>query len=116
MPVLRELRRRGYTLGLIVNTSKRGFHQALAKSGILKLFNGPVILSNDEGVPCKKPCADIFRVALAGIEPSATLMVGNDEVKDIAGAAAAGMHTFRLVRHGPATTNLTDLLSKLSTN
>lgn len=110
LPVLHELRRRGYILGLIVNTSKRGFRRALIASGIQGIFNGPIILSNDAAVPCKKPCADIFKLAIGATNPAHTLMVGNDEVKDIAGAAAAGMKTFRIVRHGPATTNLADLL------
>ncbi|MEE1295265.1 MAG: HAD family hydrolase [Bifidobacterium sp.] len=50
-----------------------------------------VLLSSDEGV--RKPSIELFRRALirADAEPETALMVGNDEMSDIAGAAAAGI-------------------------
>lgn len=110
LPVLLELRRRGYKLGLIVNTSKSptAFRKAIEIAGLSKLFDN-IRLSNDPGF-CKKPCRKIFTVP----NPETSLMVGNDLIKDIAGATAVGMHTFHIRRHGPNMINLVDLLSKLS--
>ncbi len=107
--VLNELRRRGYVLGLIVNTSKSPikFRSALKSSGLMPLFNGPIILSSDPG-SCKKPCKGIFKKALGTLNPKATLMVGNDLQKDIYGAKMAGMQTFHINR--PANQSLLDLL------
>ena len=107
--ILHELRRRGYVLGLIVNTSKSPtkFRNELKNSGLMTIFNGPVILSNDPG-SCKKPCKGIFKKALGTVNPKTTLMVGNDMQKDIYGAKTAGMHTFHINR--PANQSLLDLL------
>lgn len=112
IPVLSELRRCGYILGLIVNTSKSPtkFRKAI-KNCLPGLFNGPIILSNDTNV-CKKPCKGIFKKALGNMSPKAALMVGNDIRKDIYGADRVGMHTFHINR--PANQSLLDLLVRLA--
>ena len=62
----------------------------LEKLGLLPLFDG-LVLSSDVGI--KKPDSAIFQQLLSQYRlfPEECLMIGNDGVADIWGAAAAGM-------------------------
>jgi HAD superfamily hydrolase (TIGR01662 family) len=118
IPVLRVLRQRGYTLGLITNTSKSPelFRKSLKVIGIDMLFNGAIILSNDPHM-CKKPCKCIFNEALRSDHtlPNSALMVGDKLSTDIKGAKSAGMKTYYLCRHAHDTLlYLLDHLPRLS--
>ena len=61
----------------------------LEQLGLLPCFDD-IFLSSDRG--CKKPGPAFFHVPLAryALAPSDCLMVGNDPVCDVSGAAAAG--------------------------
>lgn len=96
--VLKELRRRGYRLGVIANQSP-GTSARLEKWGIRGCFE-VVIASAEAGVA--KPDAAIFRRALseAGCTAEEAVMVGDRIDNDIAPAKALGMQTV-WIRQGP---------------
>ena len=90
--LLDYLKEKGYSLSLITNGFYRAQHTKIRHSGIESHFDY-VVTSESAGF--KKPQPEIFRYAaeLAGTAPAASLMVGDDPVNDIDGAAATGMDT-----------------------
>ncbi len=93
--LLQSLKRKGYTLGLISNTSKPAnlFLRSLEECGLRDLFSGAIVLNTMDRRLRKKPAPSMFQRALAtdGISPSQAMMVGNDYEKDIVGAERAGL-------------------------
>ena len=65
---------------------------ALKKFGLHNLVN-EVIISGDPEVGVRKPNSEIFRIACSrlGVDPSQTLMIGDNEVADVQGAKDAGL-------------------------
>lgn len=88
--VLRMLRTRGKGVYLLSNAQAAFTMPELEKLGLLPLFDG-IVLSSDVGI--KKPDSAIFQQLLSQYRlcPEECLMIGNDGVADIWGAAAAGM-------------------------
>jgi putative hydrolase of the HAD superfamily len=87
LPALSELRRRGYRLGMLSNTS-RDLGAFVAHHGI------EVDAALTSAVHGKtKPHETIFRrmLGLLGTQPAETLMVGDTLADDIEGAQAVGM-------------------------
>ena len=87
LPALAELRRRGYRLGMLSNTS-RDLDVFVAHHGI---DVDAVLTSAAHGKT--KPHETIFRrmLDLLGTQPAETLMVGDTVADDIEGAEAVGM-------------------------
>lgn len=87
--VLRDLKRRGYRLGVVSNAD--GTVEALLESLGLRHHFEFVIDSGSVGV--EKPDPRIFRMALErmGVEPHEALYVGDVYEIDVVGARAAGM-------------------------
>ncbi len=87
--VLAELRRRGFTLGVVSNADGR-VPAAMAASGIAEHF-AAIIDSHLVGV--EKPQAQIFQLALdgCGAQPSETVYVGDIYEIDVRGARNAGI-------------------------
>ncbi|OAI42977.1 hypothetical protein AYO41_03070 [Verrucomicrobia bacterium SCGC AG-212-E04] len=94
--VLQNLRARGLGLGVISNFDRRLFAN-LEDVGLTSCFDHITISSE---VGADKPHARIFERALAAFEvaPHEALHVGDDPVRDWAGAEAAGLGVFRLER------------------
>lgn len=95
-----------YQLGVISNFDGR-LRMILEQFGISKFFR-EVVISSEVGAD--KPDALIYQRALqlSGLAPHEALHVGDDPAKDWEGAAAAGMHIFKLQR---PQNSLRDLLS-----
>ncbi len=97
IPVLEELRRRGYKTGVITNGPSLMQNRKLDISGLRPLLDIAVV-SGDETAPggrfIHKPDPEIFRrtAARLGIACSSCLYVGDHPVNDIQGARSAGMH------------------------
>lgn len=93
--LLQSLVRKGYTLGLISNTSKPAdlFLKSLEECGLRHFFQGAIVLNTMDRQLKRKPAPSMFRRALTidGISPSQALMIGNDYEKDIAAAERAGL-------------------------
>ena len=95
-PVLAELKRRGYRLGVIANQNP-GTEGRLAAWDLLQYFD-VVAPSAELGVA--KPDPAIFQWALdrAGCEADEAVMVGDRLDNDIAAAKALGFRTVRILR------------------
>jgi HAD superfamily hydrolase (TIGR01662 family) len=95
VPTLEGLRRAGYRLAVVSNTTQSSdevMRGVLASIGIAQYFD-TVVTSYDAGH--EKPEPGIFRLALDRLNcpPAQAAMIGNDPVKDVGGAAALGLIT-----------------------
>ena len=95
MEVLEKLHGR-FDLAVISNFDAR-LRMIFEHLGVSKFFSH-VFLSSELGAD--KPDPEIYRRALklTGLQPNETLHVGDDPVRDWAGAASAGLSVFRLER------------------
>jgi putative hydrolase of the HAD superfamily len=98
LPALGELRGRGVAL-VIASNWDCSLPDWLAPTGILELVDG-VVTSAEVGAA--KPDPRVFEraLALAGVEPSQALHVGDKVDNDIEGAAAAGVRGVLVQREG----------------
>ena len=96
-PTLRELRRRGFKLGLLSNWDYR-LRGLIAGTALDKCFD-TLIISEEVGV--EKPHPRIFELALGSLQvsPAHALHVGDSYREDYLGARAMGMHAILLERH-----------------
>ncbi|MBR3136520.1 MAG: HAD family hydrolase [Clostridia bacterium] len=92
MEVLTELRSRGKGVYLLSNAQAAFTEPELRLLGLTPRFDG-IVLSSQVGQ--KKPARAMFSYLLStyGLDPAACLMVGNDAVADIQGAAGAGLRS-----------------------
>lgn len=90
MEMLRTLHDAGRRVYLLSNAQKLFTRPELQALGLETCFDG-IILSSEAGL--KKPDAGLYRLILEryGLDPRETVMVGNDDIADCHGAAAAGM-------------------------
>ena len=95
--VLRELRQRGWKLGIVTNGGAQPQESKIRSAGLDKLVDGWVI---SEVLGARKPDAAIFRAASTACERSLAggWMVGDNPEADIAGAAAAGLSSVWITR------------------
>lgn len=99
VPLLQKLKSRGVRVGIISNFQHAPHvRNVLRRHGLLKILDA-VIISGE--VRLQKPEPEIFRIALErlGTKPEETLYVGDDPIRDIAGAKSVGMQT-RLFQNG----------------
>ncbi len=92
-PVLRELKARGFPLGLVADTRRGTYRNVLRQHNLYDLFD-VFAISDELGV--EKPDRKIFLFALdaLGIRPEdygRVLMVGNNLRRDVRGANALGL-------------------------
>ena len=91
--LMRELKRRGYTLALVADGPEGTFINNLTPYGLYDLFDCYAISAS---LGCEKPDERIFRHALdkLGIQPheyGSVVMVGNTLARDVKGANALGL-------------------------
>jgi len=89
-PVVKELHRRGYKIGIIANTiTETEIPDWLQEDGLTEYFD-PVILSSKVGI--RKPNPEIYLVAARqiGAAPGECAYIGDNPVRDVEGAQAAG--------------------------
>jgi len=92
-PALRELKARGFPLGLVADTRRGTYQNVLRQYGLYDLFD-VFAISDELGV--EKPDARIFSAALGalGVQPGdygKVLMVGNNLRRDVRGANGLGL-------------------------
>ena len=87
---LGELQERGRKVYLLSNAQTDFTRPEIEMLGLSKYFDG-IFISSEQG--CKKPSAVFFKRLLDtyGLDPKESIMIGNDESSDIAGARLAGM-------------------------
>lgn len=88
---LKELKKRGYLLGMVTNGNSLLQNTKLDSAGIRDLFDMSVV-SDDIGI--WKPDKGIFEYAMKelGVSPEQSLFVGDHPINDIKGALGAGMN------------------------
>jgi putative hydrolase of the HAD superfamily len=91
--MVREIKRRGYPLGLVADGPSGTFRNILGQHGLFDLFDVHAI---SEEVGVEKPDPAMFQTALhaLGIQPEdygRVVMVGNHLAKDIRGANELGL-------------------------
>ncbi len=91
--LVRELKRRGYTLALVADGPVRTFHNILTHHGLYDCFD---VFAISEHVGVEKPDARMFTHALAQLDIlpedyGRVMMVGNNLARDIKGANALGL-------------------------
>ncbi len=106
LPVLAELRRRGYRLGLISNAADlEDLRGLIVQNGLADCFE-QVLISAEVGY--RKPHPYIFRLALEhfGVPPNQVAMVGDTLGADVLGAQRAGMAAVWVTRRAQRPDNL----------
>jgi beta-phosphoglucomutase len=100
VPLLHDLRGRGYRMGLVTGSARSVVDESLAPGGILDLFD--TIVSGDE-VSRGKPDPEPYRRAAGnlGLPPTECLVVEN-ALLGVQSATAAGMHCVALATTLPA--------------
>lgn len=88
--LLKELRRQGKGVYLLSNAQTDFTRPEIEMLGLTDYFDG-IFISSEQG--CKKPSPLFFERLLEryGLEPSESIMIGNDRNADIAGACHVGM-------------------------
>lgn len=97
--LLRDLRTRGYPLGLVADTRPGTYRNVLSQHGLLGVFGAFAI---SEEIGASKPDPRMFRTALAALAIPETewpqvAMVGNNLARDIRGANAVGLVAVHIV-------------------
>jgi len=98
LPVLAELRARGYRLGLISNTSDdKNVQQIIDQHGLRPYFE---FIITSAAIGMRKPDGQIFQRALThfGILPAAGAMVGDRLDADVLGANRLGIYSIWITR------------------
>jgi HAD superfamily hydrolase (TIGR01662 family) len=99
IPTLETLHNRGYSLGLISNTSDDKNVQQLIDRENLRQFFETIVTSAALGI--RKPDTRIYLAALnqVKIKPGEAVMVGDTLDADVLGANDAGMYSIWITRH-----------------
>lgn len=95
VPMLKELRKRGFITGVITNGPSILQQTKMEQSGLMP-YCDIVVVSGD--LPFAKPDRRIFEYTAEklGLKTSECLYVGDHPVNDIAGAKLAGMQALRM--------------------
>lgn len=90
--LLEELRRQGKGIYLLSNAQTDFTRPEIEMLGLTEYFDG-IFISSEQG--CRKPSPVFFERLLErfGLDPAESIMIGNDEEADIAGANRVGMDT-----------------------
>lgn len=95
IPLLKELKSRGYITGVITNGPSYLQNHKLETSG-LKPYLDWVVVSGDVGVHKPDPALFAYAAEKHGLKPEECVYVGDHPVNDIQGALGAGMKAIRM--------------------
>lgn len=95
IPLLKELKNRGYITGVITNGPSLLQNHKMDTSG-LRPYCDIVVVSGDVGV--HKPDPELFKITAdrLNLKPEECVYVGDHPINDIQGALAAGMKAIRM--------------------
>ena len=95
VPMLKELKKRGYITGVITNGPSLLQNHKMDTSG-LRPYRDIVVVSGDVGVHKPDPALFRYTADKLGLKPEECVYVGDHPVNDIQGALTAGMHAVRM--------------------
>ena len=95
IPLLKELKKRGYTTGVITNGPSYLQNHKLDTSG-LKPYLDIVVVSGDVGIHKPDPALFEYAAKKYGLNPAECVYVGDHPINDIQGALGAGMKAIRM--------------------
>lgn len=93
--LLKELKNRGYIVGVITNGPSYLQNHKMDTSG-LRPYCDIVVVSGDVGVHKPDPALFVYTADKLGLKTSECVYVGDHPVNDIQGALAAGMKAIRM--------------------
>lgn len=93
--LLKELKDRGYTVGLITNGPSYLQHHKLEMSGLADYFDF-VVVSGDVGVHKPDPAIFTYTAEKHGLNPAECVYVGDHPINDIQAGMQAGMNVIRV--------------------
>lgn len=94
LPLIKELKRRGYKVGIITNGASILQHTKLETSGLLDYLDIAVV-SGDLDFKKPNPQIFIYTADKLGLKPEECIYVGDHPINDIQGALSAGMKPIR---------------------
>ena len=108
MPTLRELKNRGYLLGILTNGDSYCQHRKVERCGLEEIMDA-ITVSGDTDTA--KPDPEIFRMTAEklGVRPEECAFVGDMYSRDIYGAHLAGMEPVWIWPHGTRFTSLDEV-------
>jgi putative hydrolase of the HAD superfamily len=95
LPLLKELKNRGYIVGVITNGPSVLQNHKMDTSG-LRPYCDIVVVSGDVGVHKPDPALFVYTADKLGLKPEECVYVGDHPVNDIKGAVDAGMKAIRM--------------------
>lgn len=95
IPLLKELKNRGYITGVITNGPAHLQNHKMDTSG-LRPYCDIVVVSGDVGVHKPDPALFLYTAKRLGIAPEDCVYVGDHPVNDIQGALGANMKAIRM--------------------
>ena len=93
--LLKELKKRGYTVGIITNGPSMLQNHKMDASG-LRPYCDIVVVSGDVGIHKPDPRLFIYTADKLGLKPEECVYVGDHPINDIKGALDAGMKAIRM--------------------
>ncbi len=96
LKVLKELKNKGYLLGVVSNTSREELPHYLDNFKIREFFN-VAISSGDVDNPKPSPEPVLKAISFLNVKPEETIMVG-DRPEDVEAGRLAGAHTIAVLR------------------
>ncbi|MCD6503142.1 MAG: HAD family hydrolase [Euryarchaeota archaeon] len=108
--VLEELKRKGYTLGVITDGDREYTEKLLKKKSIITFFD---IIVSAEDVRRYKPSKDVFIQALKMLDlsPDQVIYVGDNPIKDKIGPESVGIKAY-IAKNGISKEFLKELLGE----
>lgn len=94
-PLLKALKTRGYTVGVITNGPSMLQNHKMDMSG-LRPYCDIVVVSGDVGVHKPDPALFRYTADKLGLKTEECVYVGDHPINDIQGALSAGMHAIRM--------------------
>lgn len=95
LPLLKELKKKGYITGVITNGPSVLQNHKMDTSG-LRPYCDIVVVSGDVGVHKPDPALFSYTADKLGLETEECVYVGDHPVNDIQGALSSGMHAIRM--------------------
>ncbi|MGN1328690.1 MAG: HAD family hydrolase [Eubacterium sp.] len=95
LPLLKELKKRGYITGVVTNGPSYLQNHKMDTSG-LRPYCDIVVVSGDVGVHKPDPALFTYTANKLGLKTNECVYVGDHPVNDIQGALASGMNAIRM--------------------